>query len=72
MHSTPLRRCRAASEGMSAEGELGLLYFVVPVAPGRSRLFSLPLATNAKFRWGGPRCRGSRLGHAGARFQHQR
>ena len=31
-------------------GELGLLYFVVPVAPGRSRLFSLPLATNSKFR----------------------
>ena len=31
-------------------GELGLLYFVVPVAPGRSRLMSLPLSTNPRFR----------------------
>ena len=31
-------------------GELALLYFVVPVAPGRSRLMSLPLATNPSFR----------------------
>lgn len=37
---------------MSPDGELGLLYFVVPVAPGRSRLLSLPLATNRKFRCG--------------------
>ena len=44
--------CRASSEGMSPDGELGLLYFVVPVAPGRSRLLSLPLATNRKFRCG--------------------
>jgi len=34
---------------MSPDGELALLYFVVPVAPGRSRLMSLPLATNSKF-----------------------
>ncbi|KAI3424952.1 hypothetical protein D9Q98_008334 [Chlorella vulgaris] len=40
----------ASSEGMAPEGELALLYFVVPVAPGRSRLMSLPLATNSKFR----------------------
>jgi hypothetical protein len=48
--------CRASSEGMAPEGELALLYFVVPVAPGRSRLMSLPLATNSKFRWGLARC----------------
>ena len=40
---------RAASEGLEG-GELGLLYFVVPVDPGRSRLFSLPLATGPRFR----------------------
>jgi hypothetical protein len=42
--------CRASSEGMAPEGELGLLYFVVPVAPGRCRLMSLPMATNSKMR----------------------
>jgi hypothetical protein len=46
-----LRQRRAASEGMAPEGELALLYFVVPVGPGRSRLMSLPLATDSKFRW---------------------
>lgn len=31
-------------------GDLALLYFVVPVAPGRSRLMSLPLSTSSAFR----------------------
>lgn len=35
---------------MAPDGELALLYFVVPSAPGRSRLMSLPLATSPKFR----------------------
>ena len=38
-----------ASEGMEG-GELALLYFIVPVSPGRCRLFSLPLSTSPKFR----------------------
>jgi pheophorbide a oxygenase len=38
----------AASENAPG-GDLALLYFVVPVAPGRS-LMSLPLSTNAAFR----------------------
>lgn len=40
----------ASSEGMSESGELGLLYFIVPVAPGRCRLMSLPFATSPSFR----------------------
>lgn len=40
---------RANSEGMDG-GELGLLYFVVPVAPGRSRLFSKVYATRPAFK----------------------
>lgn len=39
----------ACSEGMEG-GELGLLYQIVPVAPGRCRLMSLPLSTSSKFR----------------------
>lgn len=39
----------ACSEGMEG-GELGLLYNIVPVAPGRCRLMSLPLSTSSKFR----------------------
>ena len=38
----------AASEGM-AGGELALLYVVVPMAWGRSRLLSLPLSTSPAF-----------------------
>jgi phenylpropionate dioxygenase-like ring-hydroxylating dioxygenase large terminal subunit len=40
----------ACSEGMEG-GELGLLYNIVPVAPGRCRLMSLPVSTSSKFRF---------------------
>ncbi|KAL4529531.1 hypothetical protein Ndes2437B_g08894 [Nannochloris sp. 'desiccata'] len=40
----------ACSEGMEG-GELGLFYNIVPVAPGRCRLMSLPLSTSSKFRF---------------------
>lgn len=33
---------------MMPGGELALLYFVVPVAPGKSRLMSLVLSSNKK------------------------
>lgn len=38
----------ASSEEMMPGGELALLYFVVPVAPGKSRLMSLVLSSNKK------------------------
>jgi hypothetical protein len=40
----------AASEDMKG-GELALLYFVVPIAPGRSRLMSMAKSTNKAFRF---------------------
>ena len=40
-----------SSKGLEG-GNLALLYFVVPVAPGKSRMLSMPMTTNPRFRCG--------------------